>query len=589
MTRLVDGTLLVTDTFNATIRSVAPDGTVSTIAGVSGSQAIIDGPPGTARLNVPSDIAPAPNGGAYFIDQTQSTPQELRVRWLLRHVAADGTVTTLSAPVTVGSVATNASGQVILSTRTALYEWTPAGTKLLAGLEGASGTTDGAPSDARFFEIADVAVADDGTIYASDPRTHTLRRLRAGRVDTFAGVVSSLGSVDGVGAAARLSSPGDLSLDAQGQLWVAEIGSGRFRRVTPDGAVSTPFGADRSFFKLNTSEQSVAIAAGASGELIFSSFAGVNRLDATGVVTPIAGQDYVTGTLDWVRGIGVDGAGNIVVEQQTASPGYFSPPYSVTRYTAAGQQAGTTVGLPPTLEGVHGFTVAADGNAYASSVTTRGGGINVEIATGGSITRIAPDGSTSALVTWTAGAVGAMAPGFLTLGRDGAFYFIDLITFNLVRWTPSGGAKVLAPTPFYLLLFPPAQTITADAQGRVHLVTARGVQRVQDGALVTVAGDIVERGIGQAGNADGQGTAARFTSARAATVDAAGNLYIADWELVRMMTPDGLVTTVAGTRGRIGLAPGALPGTLAINTRIAVADDGTLYVLSGTALVKIRR
>ena len=151
-------------------------------------------------------------------------------------------------------------------------------------------------------------------------------------------------------------------------------------------------------------------------------------------------------------------------------------------------------------------------------------------------------------------------------------------------------ATVLAPVPTLSTLFAPGLALAADAQGRVYVVSARGVQRVENGSLVTLAGDPHPNLLfgGAEGTADGPGTQARFTSAASVAVDAAGNLYIGDAEVIRRVTPEGFVTTVAGTRGSLGLRTGALPGSLGPVGRLAVGDDGVLVAVSGTALVKIR-
>lgn len=53
---------------------------------------------------------------------------------------------------------------------------------------------------------------------------------------------------------------------------------------------------------------------------------------------------------------------------------------------------------------------------------------------------------------------------------------------------------------------------------------------------------------GESGSADGKGDAARFSEPRGIAVDAAGNVYVADSGngVIRQITPDGTVTTIAG-------------------------------------------
>lgn len=91
------------------------------------------------------------------------------------------------------------------------------------------------------------------------------------------------------------------------------------------------------------------------------------------------------------------------------------------------------------------------------------------------------------------------------------------------------------------------------------------------------------------GASDGTGTAASFGQVVALTVDPQENAYAADNgnNLVRKITLQGVVTTVAGTRGSQTLTPGALPGSLAGVRGIATDGKGVLYVTSGQAVVKI--
>lgn len=91
------------------------------------------------------------------------------------------------------------------------------------------------------------------------------------------------------------------------------------------------------------------------------------------------------------------------------------------------------------------------------------------------------------------------------------------------------------------------------------------------------------------GSSDGTGTAASFGQVAALTVDPQENVYAADNSnnLVRKITPQGVVTTVAGTRGSQTLTVGARPGSLAGVHGIATDGKGVLYVTSGQAVVKI--
>ena len=76
----------------------------------------------------------------------------------------------------------------------------------------------------------------------------------------------------------------------------------------------------------------------------------------------------------------------------------------------------------------------------------------------------------------------------------------------------------------------------------------------------------------------------------ALAVDAFGNVFVADTRnhAVRKVTPAGVVTTIAGRAGASGVQVGTLPASLASPTGIVVAADGTLYVSSENAVLRIQ-
>jgi hypothetical protein len=88
-------------------------------------------------------------------------------------------------------------------------------------------------------------------------------------------------------------------------------------------------------------------------------------------------------------------------------------------------------------------------------------------------------------------------------------------------------------------------------------------------------------GNGSAGSADGKGTAASFGDINGLTVDPAGNIFLADglYGTIRKVTPDGAVTTFAGTPGVLGTADGTGPNaTFKKPSALAMDGAGYLYV-----------
>ncbi|MFC5495941.1 hypothetical protein ACFPOE_00200 [Caenimonas terrae] len=570
------GTAYVSDLNNATIRRVAPDGGVTTLAGlpgvVAGTRVRQDGTGSGATFVAPEDMAMGPDGALYVVDSGS-----------LRRVTTDGVVTTVAAPARLAAVSSAFDGALYMATPTAIYRMVPgSAATLVAGQEGVSGSADGVGANATFYQIADIAVDAARTIYVSQPQTATIRKVAPdGTVSSLAGTYGQFGSVDGVGGAAMFSMQTTLTLDPAGNLWVAEIGSGRFRKVTPSGEVTTPFGPRAFWASRNGPRLHVPLLFGPDGKLYFGVGAGISQIDAAGTITPIAGQDFpVEAGIGPVRALAVDAQSNVAV----ASLG--SGALHLIKYTSAGEKLPFQQALA--VEDFIPFAALAGdgpGNLYVSSATTRQPNINVIIPTGGWIDKIAPDGTRTPLASWPAGSAGALAPGFMTMGRDGAFYFMNLFNADIVKWTAAAGPVVLAndgpPMQLFSLQW---RIIAVDPAGKVYLMKRGVIQRIENGALVTVAGVA-----GEVGTADGAGTQARFTMVPSAMVtDSAGNLFVADGEVVRKVTPDGMVSTVAGVRGRFGLRPGALPASLATLGAMAIGPDDVLHVVSGNALVKIR-
>src|SRR5262245_4799313 len=189
-------------------------------------------------------------------------------------------------------------------------------------------------------------------------------------------------------------------------------------------------------------------------------------------------------------------------------------------------------------------------------------------------------------------------PSGVTVDNAGNLYVADYANFTIRKVTPDGDVTTLAGlagTPGSddgigtAARFNYAFSLAADKAGNLYVADTYNytIRKVTlDGMVTTLAGLA-----GSHGHADGTGSAARFEQAHGITVDDAGNLYVADTynHAIRKVTPEGVVTTLAGLPHASGNADG--PGGVAqffIPFGVAVDAVGNVYV-GDTANNTIRR
>ncbi|WP_239615283.1 stalk domain-containing protein [Cohnella mopanensis] len=216
----------VADTKNNAIRKISKDGKVTTIAG-NGSMGSSDGVGDKATFNEPSDIAVDKQNNVYVADT---------LNHVIRKIAANGTVTTLTAP----------SKRIV--------EYFP------GAVETAGDYLDGAISSAKFNEPSGLALDGKGNLYVSDRGNQRIRYIdfASGNVSTVAGG-GTLGKqavyvegnyVDGSAAQSRLNAPEGLTVTEDGALIVADS-LNHAVRIVKDGKVSTLAGVPTEFGKNN--------------------------------------------------------------------------------------------------------------------------------------------------------------------------------------------------------------------------------------------------------------------------------------------------------------------------------------------------
>jgi len=172
------------------------------------------------------------------------------------------------------------------------YYWS-----ILAGsTNGTSGSANGTGTEASFNAPTGMVRDSQGNLFVSDVTNQLIRKITPqGVVTTFAGTQGAAGFADGTGTAAKFSSPSQIAIDASDNLYVADGGNNRIRKITPAGVVTT-FAGTGTASSLDgaalsaTFNEPTGIAISSTGVLYVSENTGkVIRKIENGQVTTVAG------------------------------------------------------------------------------------------------------------------------------------------------------------------------------------------------------------------------------------------------------------------------------------------------------------
>ncbi|WP_435285818.1 RICIN domain-containing protein [Streptomyces bacillaris] len=252
------GTLYVADYAGHRVRRITTDGKISTVAGTgSGTHGGDGGPATSAHLKNPCGVAVDSTGNLYIADSEN---------YRVRKVTPDGKISTI-----VGSSTSTTSGDGGLATSARLYR--PTGVAVdsegvlyiadygghrirrittdgkistVAGTGSANFGGDGGPAtSAQLRNPYGVTVDDEGNLYIADRGNHRIRKVAAadGKISTIAGTGSaSFGGDGGPATSAQLNNPFATVLDSTGALYISDYGNHAVRKITPDGEISTVAG-----------------------------------------------------------------------------------------------------------------------------------------------------------------------------------------------------------------------------------------------------------------------------------------------------------------------------------------------------------
>jgi uncharacterized protein (TIGR03437 family) len=405
------------------------------------------------------------------------------------------TVTATDASVSPGGVSADNAGNVFFSSRNAVFKIDPKGVlHRIAGNSRSGFSGDGGPAlDAQLSYPNGLAFDKAGNLYIADTGNNRVRRISTdGLITTVAGLgTPGTDPADsGPATGARLSAPFGVAFDAAGNLY---IGDNRFiRKVSPDGMISTLSACPTCGYATGA-----ALAPDSTGNLYFASTAQVWKIAPTAATSVIAGMLCCQGG-----------------------------------YSGEGGPATQAI-----MGGVGGIAISAKGEIYLADTLSS------------LILRIAIDGT---IHTFASGLFGPSGLAFDTAG--------NLYVSELGDWSDALQIVAKSPTSYV---------------GRY----ARRLSKIApDGTITTIAGNGTEEYSGDGGLS----TAAQLDAPWGLAADSHGNIYIGDSgnHTIRKIASNGIISTVAGTavRGSSGDGGNATHAQLNQPLGIAIDPAGNLFI-----------
>jgi sugar lactone lactonase YvrE len=325
------GNLYVADMYNHRIRKISPKGEVSTFAG-SGEEGYADGTGIEAQFNTPQGIAIDKAGNLYVADWGNHR---------IRKISPKGEVSAFAG-------------------------------------SGEGGYANGTGTEAQFNGPADLAIDKAGNLYVADTNNHRIRKISPkGEVNTFAGSGEE-GYANGTGTEAQFNGPVGLVFDKAGNLYVADMGNHRIRKISPKGEVSTFAGSGEEGYANGAGTEAqfngpVGLVFDKAGNLYVADTNNhrIRKISPKGEVSAFAGsgeEGYANGAgakaqFYFPEGLVFDKAGDLyVADMYNHRIRKISPREKV---TAA---AGGAKALVGTWEGDYGITWSFTGNKFTQSM-----------------------------------------------------------------------------------------------------------------------------------------------------------------------------------------------------------------------------
>lgn len=256
------GNLYIADYNNQRIRKVNNSGVISTFAGIGTQGFSGDGGNATsAEFNWPIGVAVDQSGNVYVVDIFNHRIRKINSAGIISTFAGtgnagyngDGIAATSADLNNPFGVATDALGNVYIADNfnnrvrkvsTSGIITTIAGT----GTSGFSGD-GGQAINAKLNNPNSVAVDVSGNVYIADYSNNRIRKINtSGIISTIAGTtISGYGGDGGLATSAYISNPHEIAFDAAGNIYFADTGNSRIRKINAGGTITTFAGGTGSY------------------------------------------------------------------------------------------------------------------------------------------------------------------------------------------------------------------------------------------------------------------------------------------------------------------------------------------------------
>jgi uncharacterized protein (TIGR03437 family) len=470
------------------------------------------------------------------------------------------------------------------------------------------GGDGGSALQASFNGLAGIAIDHGGNLYVADFFNQVVRKISGGTITTVAGNGTLGYNGDNIAAtSAQLAGPSGVALDAAGNLYIADGYNSRIRKVsggiitTVAGNGTAGFSGDKGPAASATLRQPADVAVDSAGNLYIADY-GNNRIRmvANGVITTTAGN----GTLVFTGDGGAATTAGLVAPARmafdTADNLYLVDGPRVRKIargvisTIAGGGAPLGESGPATsaqLLSPQGVAVDGAGNVYIADAGTA----RVLEVSGGTVQKLAGAGS-QGLTGDNGPAANSQlsAPWGIAVDAAGSVYVTDgtnlkvrKISGGTIAPFAGGGSTLGDGGPATKAQLSAPQGLAADAAGNLYIADLNRIRVVAGGVINTAAGN---GSVGYQGDG-GVATAARISSASGVAASS-GSLYIADSgnNRVRMVT-SGIISTVAGngTYGASGSGGTATSAMLSSPTGVAADPSGDFYLTDSYRVLKVSK